>query len=364
MHHRLSFWVALVAFFSVAIVRAQTPAPAGGGAPAPDMIQAQIIAAKITGVVTLKLDAAETPLKNGDVIPVKGTVITGNDSSVVLVFSNGATTQLGADTQLNIEEFNQDPFPATTNVSSLAAEPTTSKTKLHLKKGELVGAVKHLNRDKGSTFTVQTPVGAAGIRGTTFRIVFRPDGSGQAFLFSLSTVEGNVNFQGQGGTTAATPTGVDITGQQEVVVTVQAEIAPDGTIKITAPPEITSTTTLDPAKSKQIADVAIEAVKTADSTNFSTSASSNSGSGNSGSSDTKSEEKKTEETKTEEKKSGETSGGESAGSNSTNSGSGTSSTSTSTPSTAPINPSPSPTTTPSSLTPGAGQSTGTGSGTP
>ena len=54
-------------------------------------------------------------------------------------------------------------------------EPGTSVTKLNLTRGELVGRVVHLNVDKGSEFTVRTPVGAAGIRGTIFRIIFRPD---------------------------------------------------------------------------------------------------------------------------------------------------------------------------------------------
>ena len=74
-------------------------------------------------------------------------------------------------------------------------EPGTSTTKLNLSKGELVGKVVHLNVDKGSEFTVQTPVGAAGIRGTTFRIIFRPGPDGKAF-FSVTTADGRVVFTG------------------------------------------------------------------------------------------------------------------------------------------------------------------------
>lgn len=156
----------------------------------------QIFAKQVVGKVSVQLNGATTDIKNDDAISQASTVITAKESSVVLVFSNGATVQLGAETTMVIEQFLQDPFAATLSMADLVEEPTTSKTKLHLMKGELVGKVAHLKRDQGSEFTVQTPVGAAGIRGTTFRIVFRPSGTGQAFaVFSLSTVEGQVLFQ-------------------------------------------------------------------------------------------------------------------------------------------------------------------------
>src|SRR5437762_2218032 len=65
-----------------------------------------------------------------------------------------------------------------------------------IKAANVRGTVKTLNRAAGSTFSVSTPAGAAGIRGTTFRIVYRPTGDGQAFLFELSTSEGVVFFEG------------------------------------------------------------------------------------------------------------------------------------------------------------------------
>ncbi|MEX2044354.1 MAG: FecR domain-containing protein [Opitutus sp.] len=196
MHKRFLSWLCFFALAAVIPLHAQTTTAAPAAMP-PGMV----LVAKVSGTVTMLLQGVQTPIKVDDRIPQTATVITGQDaaSSVVLVFSNGATTQLGSDTELVIEEYLQDPFASTVRVADMVEEPSVSRTKLKLNRGELVGNVKKLQHSRGSSFTVQTPVGAAGIRGTTFRIVFRPSGTGQAF-FQLSTADGNVGFsQGQGG---------------------------------------------------------------------------------------------------------------------------------------------------------------------
>jgi len=147
-------------------------------------------------------------------------VTTGPASRVILVFSNGATINLAADSELNIETFQQDPFGGEYSVKDATMEPEAkSVTKLHLTRGELVGNVKSLRSDLGSSFTVSTPAGAAGIRGTTFRIVYRPDGNGQAF-FSVMTLEGDVEVTVTTGTTAAP---ISVTSEQSVEITVAVD---------------------------------------------------------------------------------------------------------------------------------------------
>jgi hypothetical protein len=118
----------------------------------------------------------------------------------------------------------------------MTAEPSTSRTKLNLSRGELVGNVKKLNYDAGSSFNIQTPVGAAGIRGTTFRIVFRPDGTGKAF-FSLTTVEGNVVLA-SGTVNLPSETSVPDNKEVEVVIDVNVD-AETGAVTVavgSAPP--------------------------------------------------------------------------------------------------------------------------------
>jgi hypothetical protein len=171
--------------------------------PGQGQIQAQIKVARVVGQVTVaRADATTAMLHNYDPLSQGDVVITAKGASVVLVFSNGSTVSIGPDSKVAVDEFTQDPFDKNVKLTDLKEEPTTSHTKLNLTYGELVGNVKKLKGE--STFQVQTPVGAAGIRGTTFRLVYRPTGTGQAF-FSLSTETGVVIFQGTTG--ASIPVG-------------------------------------------------------------------------------------------------------------------------------------------------------------
>jgi hypothetical protein len=148
----------------------------------------------------------------------QGTIVTtAAESSVILVFSNGATVNLGARSELDIEEFLQDPFAENQTVAELTEEPSVSRTKLRLSRGELVGQVKKLKKEAGSSFVVETPAGAAGIRGTTFRIAFQTDQAGGA-VFSVTTLEGEVGFSTLTGSLDA-PQAI-VADNQEVVVDV------------------------------------------------------------------------------------------------------------------------------------------------
>jgi hypothetical protein len=306
MHHRLPVWLFLFAFVVSAVSRAQTPAAAPAD-PLPSQA-GEIKAAKVTGSVSVKVADQTRDLHNGDSVEQNATVITALNSSVVLVFSNGATTQLGADTVMTVEQFLQDPFAQDQKVADMQEEPTRSTTKLNLTKGELVGKVVHLKHDKGSTFTVQTPVGAAGIRGTTFRIVFRPQGTGLAF-FALSTVEGNVNFtqpgQNNGNNAGANGNGngnangngngnggngnggngnggngngggggngnsggVSVAQGQEVVVTVTVNTTPSGAVVVTTAPTVTASVPISAATQAAVTQVAVQIATAAATVTF------------------------------------------------------------------------------------------------
>lgn len=154
----------------------------------------QIKTAKISGEVTkISADGTSSALKNGDLLKSSDTVSTGKGASVVLVFMNGSSVKLGSDSRLAIEQFLMDPLAEDVAASTLKAEPSVSKTTLNLAYGEMVGDVKKLNTS--SSYSIKTPVGAAGIRGTIYRIVFRPSSDGKAF-FTVSTAEGLVVVQG------------------------------------------------------------------------------------------------------------------------------------------------------------------------
>ena len=210
----------------------------GGSGPS-SMVAGVIKAANVRGDVRkISLsDQSESALQNGDTLRQDHAVVTkGPASSVVLVFANGATVRVGGDSRLEIKEFMMDPLQAdVASVAALTNEPTTSRTQLRLEFGEVVGNVKTLNRAAGSSFSVGTPAGAAGIRGTTFRIVYRPTGNGQAFNFQLSTAEGVVLYEG---VAQIGPASVNVPAGQEIIVLAQVDTATN-TIVVglpTAPP--------------------------------------------------------------------------------------------------------------------------------
>jgi len=223
-----------------------------------------IKAVKVEGeVFRLAQDGQSTKLTEGAILTESDTVVTGKASSVVLVFMNGASVKLAPETKLAVQEFKMDPLADDIEVSKLTKEPSVSKTKLNLSYGEVVGEVKHLNREGGSYYEINTPVGAAGIRGTTFRIVFRPSGDGKAFNFTLSTSEGVVAFTG---TTQAT--GVDVPKDKEVVVT--GELDPN-TQQVTSM-QVSDVTNISPSAVQAIGEAVAAAIQQAQqSTQFTSS---------------------------------------------------------------------------------------------
>ena len=188
----------------------------------------QIQAASVEGqVLKLVNSAPAVPVKDGDQLTESDTITTGANSGVVLVFMNGSSVKLGANSFLAIDEFKMDPLAEDVKMADFKdrkkGEPSVSKTNLNLVYGDMVGDVRHLN--KSSSYSIKTPAGAAGIRGTIYRIVFRPDANGKAF-FTVSTAEGLVVMQGVTAVEIPIPVG------KEVVATVdipEASPAPAAT---------------------------------------------------------------------------------------------------------------------------------------
>jgi len=172
-----------------------------------------IKAAKVTGAVS-RVDGTgvTSAVTDGSALSESDTIITGADSGVVLVFMNGSSVKLGGNSRLLVEQFKMDPLAGDINIATLKKEPSVSQTTLNLAYGELVGDVKKLH--KSSSYNIKTAVGAAGIRGTIYRVVFLPAANGQPARFQLSTAEGLVVF------TAPTGATTDVAQGAEVVATV------------------------------------------------------------------------------------------------------------------------------------------------
>jgi len=191
MINKILVIIVLGVFSGLAAAVGQSALPASG------RIGGQILAARVQGQVTAisKANLENRLLHDGDKVSDQTTIVTGPGASVILVFSNGATVDVAGDSRLNVSEFEQDPFSGDVAASEIKQEPGTSVTKLNLVRGELTARIAHLNVDRGSEFTIQTPVGAAGIRGTFVKVILRPLKDHKAH-FSVETFEGLVIFTG------------------------------------------------------------------------------------------------------------------------------------------------------------------------
>jgi hypothetical protein len=153
----------------------------------PEHPSGRILVARVTGeaFAVNPTDGLRFPVRNGSLLTEGQVITTGPGASVLFVLSNGATVSLGADSVLALEQFSQQPFGESYKMNALTAEPSSSTTRFNLVRGELISEVKKLNKGAGSSFSIKTPVGAAGIRGTAFRIAFKPDGDRAAFALVM-----------------------------------------------------------------------------------------------------------------------------------------------------------------------------------
>lgn len=132
------------------------------------------------------------PLQAGAMVQQGQVLVTEKDSSLLLLLPTGATVQMAESTTLAIEGFTQSSFRQNVKVGEMKTEPSISTTRLNLSRGAIISDVKKLNKEGGSSFTVKTPVGAAGIRGTGFQLAFVP--KGDKADFALIMAEGQIEF--------------------------------------------------------------------------------------------------------------------------------------------------------------------------
>ncbi|MGE9294072.1 MAG: FecR domain-containing protein [Puniceicoccales bacterium] len=158
------------------------------------MKPASILVARVSGNVTISdvATAEFRPLTKGMKIGQGVTINTGPDGSAILLFSNGSTLTVKPDTKLGIDEYMQSKTEKRTpdELKQLDKEPSTSKTKLRLLEGDLVGSVKKLDIDNGSSFQIDSPIGTAGIRGTTWSMSVRITQDGATGRFGIAIGNG------------------------------------------------------------------------------------------------------------------------------------------------------------------------------
>jgi hypothetical protein len=149
-----------------------------------EMVVGNVRVIKVTGSSAQLLNPAgkKTPLKEGVFIQQGSKILTGRDSTVSLVFENGSSVLVEPSSQFSIDQFVQDPFNSDNlDYKTVDQAPTRSVTKLSISEGDMIFDVAR--QKSGSSFQITTPVGVAGIRGTS--------GSAGSKGFGLATGSGS-----------------------------------------------------------------------------------------------------------------------------------------------------------------------------
>ena len=208
-------------------------------------------------IVSLEGAVGITNLRTGKALPASKVVVgasipdghaikTGEGGKAVFLMSNGTVFTVSPKSEMLVAEFTQEPFAATDEkISDMETEPSISKATLKLNYGVLVTDVKKLN--PGSAFSIESPLGSAGIRGTTVSTQAIPDGNGG---FSGS-------FGVTGGTVAYTPADAPA-GAQPTIVAENQKV--EGSVSETGQTQIQQPAPMAPAEVQQLNATAQESV--------------------------------------------------------------------------------------------------------
>jgi hypothetical protein len=167
------------------------------------------------------LDAKAKPVRviPGHYYDQGSTFSTKEDSTIQLVFSNGATLLLSPNTTVVVRTFKQVPInlPTPGKYLEVDREPSPSVTEIILEKGKVVGEVRKLNSQ--SSYTIRTGVGIVKIKGTIFTVAYTDDEAKGAGNIDTSCVRGSVDLTLFGSNSGAVPVeaGKRITAQGPIV---------------------------------------------------------------------------------------------------------------------------------------------------
>lgn len=132
-------------------------------------------------------------LKPGAVLAEGYSLKTGFGGEAAMVFSNGSVATVEPRSQVKVSTFLQSPFDGgNQKLSEIQTEPSSSQISLDIDTGSLVVQTKKL--DRTSNFTINSPTGTAGIRGTEFQLAVSSTGETK-----LDVASSTVSFTPSGG---------------------------------------------------------------------------------------------------------------------------------------------------------------------
>jgi hypothetical protein len=166
----------------------------------------QIAISAVTGEVFVTMSGQRRPAKVDERVRVDAVVASGRRSLATLTFSNGAVLELSPESEIEVEELLQAPFAGNPKPELMKEEPSVSRTRIRLIRGEVRLAVKPLQVARGSAFIVATPAGVARLESGAFYAMVRMTDVGIG-LCGVELERGAGEFEPVGATWAKLPPG-------------------------------------------------------------------------------------------------------------------------------------------------------------
>lgn len=174
-----------------------------------------IVVTEVTGQVTALAGEQRKAVKPDERLRIGSTLTTGSRSFATVLLSNGARLQIGSEAEVEFEEFGQAPISSSVKIAELKEEPTISRTRLRLVRGDVTVEVKPLKVARGSSFQLALPAGTVRLTDGTFRTMVRMSDLGLG-VATLELQKGAAEFELPGAAFAKVPLGSKLAFALEV----------------------------------------------------------------------------------------------------------------------------------------------------
>lgn len=166
----------------------------------------QLTVSAITGELSVRSGEVVRPAKADERVRADSRLVTGRRSLATLAFSNGATLELGPESEVEVEELLQAPFTTVLKPAEWKVEPSVSRTRLRVIRGEARVTLKRLLAARGSAFLLVTPAGTASVEEGALRAQVRMTEIGIG-LCAVELTQGAATFETEGGSARALEAG-------------------------------------------------------------------------------------------------------------------------------------------------------------
>lgn len=193
-------------------------AASGRAQPTPTFTRpGSVVATELSGTATATASGAEKAVKVEDRWRAEVAFKTARSSTVTLEFSNGALLKLGAESEVAVEEFWQQPHSRAGKAVEWKEEPSPSRTRVRLARGDVRLMVKPLLTARGSSFALELLTGTVRIAqgALAVRVQMTEVGLG---LCTLELLDGQAEFEPVGEAAART-----LTAGKPLVLAVEIE---------------------------------------------------------------------------------------------------------------------------------------------